>query len=229
MSDMAGDTNTYTRLSKDPTHKYKNRMINILRKWKRNGPISDKLYWKLYPESEEPPKLYGTPKIHKNNTPLRPIVSSCGSITYNAAKYLASILTPLVGKNCHSIKNTKELVDKLRDLEIPPAQKLASYNVTALFTSVPVDKALEVITERLHAGDTLTSRTEMTIPQIVELLDFCLNTTYFIYDGTCYQQTHGAAMGPPISPLVANCYMEQFEKVAISTAPHPITVATIRG
>ena len=229
MSDMAGDTNTYTRLSKDPTHKYKNRMINILRKWKRNGPISDKLYWKLYPESEEPPKLYGTPKIHKNNTPLRPIVSSCGSITYNAAKYLASILTPLVGKNCHSIKNTKELVDKLRDLEIPPAQKLASYDVTALFTSVPVDKTLEVITERLHADDTLTSRTEMTIPQIVELLDFCLNTTYFIYDGTCYQQTHGAAMGPPISPLVANCYMEQFEKVAISTAPHPITVATLRG
>jgi len=75
-------------------HKYKNRMINILRKWKRNGSISDKLYWKLYPESEEPQKLYGTPKIHKNNTPIRPIVSSCGSITYNAAKHLASILSP---------------------------------------------------------------------------------------------------------------------------------------
>ena len=165
-----------------------------------------------------------TPKIHKNNTPLRPIVSSCGSITYNAAKYLASILTPLVGKNCHNFKNTKELVDKLRDLEIPPARKLVSYDVTALFISVPVGKALEVIIGRLHADDTLTSRTEMTIPQIVELLDFCLNTTYFIYDGTYYQQTHGAAMGSPISPLVANCFMEQFEKVAISTAPHPPSV-----
>ena len=111
------------------------------------------------------------PKIHKNNTPLRPIVTSCGSIMYNAAKYLASILTPLVGKNCHSIKNTKELVNKLIGLEIPPARKLVSYDVTALFISVPVDKALEVITERLHEDDTLTSRTEMTIPQIVELLD----------------------------------------------------------
>ena len=39
---------------------------------------------------------------------------------------------PLVGKNCHSIKNTKKLVDKLRGLEIPPAQKLVSYDVTAL-------------------------------------------------------------------------------------------------
>ena len=31
MTDMVGDT----KLSKDATHKYKNRMINILRKWKR--------------------------------------------------------------------------------------------------------------------------------------------------------------------------------------------------
>ena len=85
---------------------------------------------------EEPPKLYGTPKIHKNNTPLRPIASSCCSITYNAAQYLASILTPLVGKNCHSINNTKELVDKLRGLEIPPARKLVSYDVTASLVSL---------------------------------------------------------------------------------------------
>ena len=124
-------------------------------------------------------------------------------------------------KNCHSIKNTNELVDKFRGLEIPPDRKLVLYDVTALFTSVPVDKALEGITERLHEDDTLTSRPEMTIPQIVELLDFCLNTTYFIYDGAYYQQTHGAAMGSPISPLVDNCYMEQFEKTAISRAPHP--------
>ena len=44
---MVGDTNTYTRLSKDATDKYKNRMINIPRKGKRNRSISDKLYWKL--------------------------------------------------------------------------------------------------------------------------------------------------------------------------------------
>ena len=93
-----------------------------------------------------------------------------------------------------------------------------SHDVTAFFTSV--HKALEDITEKLQ-DDTLTSRTEMTIPQIIELLDFCLNTTYLIYNRAYYQQTHGAAMGSPISPLVANCYMEQFEKVAISTAPHP--------
>ena len=92
------------------------------------------------------------------------------------------------------------------------------------FTSVPVDKALEVIMERLQVDDTLTSCTEMTIPEIVELFDFCLNTTYFTWDSVYYQQTHDAAMGSPISPLVANCYMEQFEKLATSTAPQPISL-----
>ena len=134
---------------------------------------------------------------------------------------MANILTPLVGNNEHSVKNTKELVGKLQYLEVPPGQKLVSYDVTALFTSVPVDKALTVINERLHADPTLSSRTELTINQITELLDLCLTTTYFIYDGTYYQQTHGAAMGSPISPLVANLYMEHFEQLALSTAPHP--------
>ncbi|KAK2150895.1 hypothetical protein NP493_2714g00000 [Ridgeia piscesae] len=87
---------------------------------------------------------------------------------------------PLVGKNCHSIKNTKELVDKLRGLEIPPARKLVSYDEVELYNGKTPDKALEVITDRLQEDDTLSSHTEMTIPQIVELLDFCLNTTYFI-------------------------------------------------
>ena len=44
------------------------------------------------------PEFYGLPKIHKNNNPLRPIVSSIGSITYESAKLLAKILGPLVGK-----------------------------------------------------------------------------------------------------------------------------------
>ncbi|KAK2147713.1 hypothetical protein NP493_3394g00000 [Ridgeia piscesae] len=75
--------------------------------------------------------------------------------------------------------------------------------------------------QRNYKKMTLSNRTEMTIPHIIELLDFCLNTTYLIYNEAYYQQRHGAAMGSPISPLVANCYMEQFEKVAISTAPPP--------
>ena len=165
---------------------------------------------------KNPPNCNGPPKIHHLGLQC-PVVAVLHTMQPNTWLVYSSAL---VGKNCHSIKNTKELVDKLRGLEIPPARKLVACDVTALFTSVLVDKALEVITERLQEDDILTSRIEMTIPQIVELLHFCLNTTYFIYDGAYYQQTHGATMGSPICHLVANCYMEPFEEVAVSTAPH---------
>ena len=61
----------------------------------------------------------------------------------------------------------------------------------------------------------------MSIPQIVTLLEFCLKNTYFLFQGKYYEQVRGEAMGSPISPLIANLFMEEFEVKALSTAPHP--------
>lgn len=38
-----------------------------------------------------------------------------------------------------------------------------------------------------------------------------LCSTYFIYDGRYFEQADGVAMGSPLSPVVANFYMELFE------------------
>ncbi|XP_078357260.1 uncharacterized protein LOC144642142 [Oculina patagonica] len=82
------------------------------------------------------------PKIHKNEVPLRPIVSSIGSITYEAATYLAVVIGPLTGKSEHHIKNSTDFVQKIKDLEVLPSQKLVSFDVSALFTSIPTDEAV---------------------------------------------------------------------------------------
>ena len=56
---------------------------------------------------------------------------------------------------------------------------------------------------------------------VIKLLTFCLTTTYFVFKGDHYQQKDGCAMGSPCSPLVANAYMEHFEKLALSSASNP--------
>ena len=78
-----------------------------------------------------------------------------------------------------------------------------SFDVTALFTSILVTEAVSVMKDQLNQDTTLKDRCELSVNQIITLLEICLNTTYFIYDGVFYKQK-GAAMGSPVSPIVEN-------------------------
>ena len=91
--------NTYKTIQWDPTNTIKNKLITILKRVKSQTGLSNQTYKAMYPMGCVPPKFYGLPKIHKPDTPLRPNVSSCGSVTYGVAKELAKILKPLVGKS----------------------------------------------------------------------------------------------------------------------------------
>ena len=213
--------NTYKVIPKDPTTTIKNKLINILKVIKTKTGLGSYSYKAMYPTGCVPPKFYGLPKIHKPDTPLRPIVSSCGSVTYGVAKELAKILKPLVGKSPHHINSTQDFVEQARHFKLEAGECLSSYDVSALFTSVPIDPALNVIKDLLVKDNTLKERTVMEVEDIILLLEFCLKNTYFSFQGQFYEQVEGAAMGSPVSPIVANLYMEYLEQKALSTAPNP--------
>ena len=61
----------------------------------------------------------------------------------------------------------------------------------------------------------------MSVQHIIMLLEFCLKNTHFVFEGRFYEQTEGTAMGSPLSPIIANLYMEAFEEKAINTSPTP--------
>ena len=73
----------------------------------------------------------------------------------------------------------------------------------------------------MDKDNTLKERTVMEVGDIILLLEFCLKNTYFSFQGQFYEQVDDAAMGSPVSPFVANLYMEYLEQKALSTAPHP--------
>ena len=85
------------------------------------------------------------------------------------------------------------------------------YDVSALFTSIPIEPAINIIKKHLEEDKDLHKRTSMTVKHIPCLLEFCLKNTYFSFQGSFYEQTEGAAMGSPISPIVANLFMEDLE------------------
>ena len=121
----------------------------------------------------------------------------------------------------HIIYIVPRTVDRVSKVTLQPGKYLSSYDVTALFTSVLVDPALDIIREILEQDTTLWDRTVLSVQNIIELLGFCLHNTYFSFQNKIYEQVEGAAMGSAVSPIVSNLYMENFEKKALNSTPTP--------
>ena len=107
----------------------------------------------------------------------------------------------------------------MADLRIEVDEVLVSFDVSSLFTNVPVDEAVQVIRDRLQQDEMLADRTTLSPDKVADLLEMCLKSTYFSYGGDFFEQWEGAAMGSPVSAVVADLYMEFFEELALRTAP----------
>ena len=122
------------------------------------------------------------------------------------------MLKPLVGKSPHHIQSTGDFVTKTKRLTLQPGECLPSYDVTSLFTSVPIDPALNIINDILEKDEKLNDRTVLSVQNIIELLEFYLHNTYFSFQNKFYEQVEGVPMGSLVSPIVTNLYMECFER-----------------
>ena len=120
----------------------------------------------------------------------------------------------------HHIQSTSDFVSKVREVTLLPGECLSSYAVTALFTSVTIDPALNIIRDLLHEDETLSNRCVLPVQSIIELLGFCLHSTYFSFQNKFYEQVEGEAVGSPVSPIVANLSMEHFEREALRSASY---------
>ena len=197
------DPDTYKKLKHDPTNailRKTNRLVNI-------STIDAETKQNLRKSESLPPRLYGLPKIHKENVPLRPIVSAIGSPTYNIAKHLTKLLEPYIGQTDTYIRDSTHFIEKIKDITLRPNDMLVSFDVVSLFTMVPINEALLYI--RQNFTDDITA-----------LFEHCLTTTYFQWNQDFYEQIDGVAMGSPLSPVIANFFMEKFEQQALEATDY---------
>ncbi|XP_063955553.1 uncharacterized protein LOC135154175 [Lytechinus pictus] len=214
----------YKMLKKDPTDRMCRKLTSTLLALKKDKVLDEATYKKIKPTQKQPPRIYGLPKIHKPGIPLRPIVSCIGSFAYNLSKYLADILSPLTNCSEHTVSNSSEFAEFTSEQTVNEQESMISFDVVSLFTNVPIEGACSTALQRMQSDPTLSERTTLMPEQIAELLEFVLRSTYFLYRGSFYEQTEGAAMGSPVSAVVANLYMEGFEQNALPKCPstcHP--------
>jgi hypothetical protein len=106
----------------------------------------------------------------------------------------------------------------IRNIRITRSEAMVSFDVESLFTSVPVNEVLRITNNRLLSDTTLEDCTSIPIVDIMKLLELCVKNTYFQFRKTFYEQTEGLAMGSPLSPVLANIYMEH---LALKTSHSP--------
>ena len=115
----------------------------------------------------------------------------------------------------------------LRSVHLGKEEELVSFDVSALFTSIPVSTVLDVINwlftehiENPEAKGKYNCTFEVNVVglkknEAMNLLKLVLENCVFLFQGNFFQQLHGAAMGSPCSIVVANIYMEYFEDLAL--------------
>jgi len=154
--------------------------------------------------------MYGLPKIHKNGSPVRPIISAIGTYNYKLAKYLDKILRPLVSDNNIIIKDTFDFVNRVSKITNNNDQCMVSFDVESLFTNIPTIETINIILERAFKSNNTFHGLKKEA--LKKLLIICTQKSHFQFNGIYYDQIDGVAMGSPLGPLFANIFMDEFEK-----------------
>ena len=103
---------------------------------------------------------------------MRVTVSAIGTPPYGISKYLVDIIQPTLNKNQHEVKSPKSFVLQAQTWKIEPDEIQVSYDVTNLYPSIPIDKAIDVILQQLSEDfEDLKTRTKPTLLDIQQLIE----------------------------------------------------------
>ena len=112
--------------------------------------------------------------------PLRPILAAYNTATYKLAKHLVPLLEPFSSNN-FTIKNSYKFKETLKSLNLPATPFMCSFDVTSLFTNIPLVETIEIIcSEILTQNDTFHGFNRSSFK---ELLSLAVSEPLFMFHG----------------------------------------------
>ncbi|XP_053681982.1 uncharacterized protein LOC128732703 [Sabethes cyaneus] len=204
MMQLLDSQQTYQKISRDPTSRYQQKNNNIVQRLLNLKLIDKKTALKLSTHNAVCPRIYGQPKAHKAGLPLRPVVPNMTAPSYQLSKYVSKIIQNSTNSQ-YNIKDSFTFCEYINTVKLPIGYVLISLDVTSLFTSIP--KAL-VIHDIINNWTNIDKHTDINLDLFLEIVEFCIDSSYFKYNNQHYQQLDGTAMGNPLSPALADLVME---------------------
>ena len=134
---------------------------------KKKDEISEALNTRLRSTGAQPARLYGLAKVHKQGTPLRPVLSLPGSSYDNLHKTLAKCYDEIEGANIET--NTQMAREILEKSELDSDESMISPGVKSLYTNVPLKEAVEIALRRLYEQVNPPETSRKTMKKLLNL------------------------------------------------------------
>ncbi|XP_044744639.1 uncharacterized protein LOC123306618 [Coccinella septempunctata] len=137
MNLLLQDSSIYKPLRKDPTNEIQNKNNKIVKQLKDKGYIDATIARKLTTYKALAPRIYGLPKIHKLDIPLRPIVCTIGSATAELSHFVTLILTEAFSDFfSYSVSDSFQFSIKINNITLPQGYKLVSLDAGSFFAQI---------------------------------------------------------------------------------------------
>ena len=158
-----------------------------------------------------------TLKAHKNPLKVRLIINTKGSSYYKIAKFISRELKPLTASATSFIKNSEQFVNKLKNIQLQEAEKIASFDIADMYPSLPKQHVIKEVERRILSDGFQTKynrETFVTLARIpLEFMSFRIGNKY-------YEQADGLFIGSPASPCFAELFIQLVEEVSVYTMLH---------
>ena len=141
---------------------------------------------------------------------------------YSLNKYIANILEAkkTVKDENNNAKNSTTFSNYIRNVSIEDDEIMVSFDVTSLYTNIPIIDTLNIIKDYVNNDDQFTRKTAIPQDKFLDLVHLVLTTTWYTFNSQFYQQTDGVTMGGPASSTTAEICMQAYDCTATTTL-HP--------
>ena len=120
---------------------------------------------------------------------IRPIVSSCNSITETISQFVDRWLQPHVKNLPSYLKDMTEFLKLIETTKLPPKCILASIDVSSLYTNIPHDDGKQSVLYLLQNNPDNYLRPGQPLPEVLtELIDIVLKNNVFKFNNNYYLQ-----------------------------------------
>ena len=118
----------------------------------------------------------------------------------------------------HSIKNSSQLIEKIRDIKINRHTKLISFDIKNLYQNIPVQEAIQICRDFIISSETDLHSSD--IENITHLLNQIAEQNFFSFNNKIYKMTDGLPMGSPLSGILSEFYVDRMEEIFFSEQFH---------